>query len=76
MTRTLLASYCASLEVAHSILQEFNFRWNVRMATKNRGLPEELGEFASHYDIEAIDSARDSILESKRSTFFELGGGN
>ncbi|CAN0492413.1 unnamed protein product, partial [Laminaria digitata] len=41
--RRLLSSYCASPALAHSILLEFNYRWNVRMAVKNRGLPKELG---------------------------------
>ncbi|CAB1105835.1 unnamed protein product [Ectocarpus sp. CCAP 1310/34] len=52
--RRLLSSYCASPALAHSVLLEFNFRWNVRMAVKNRGLPREVGEFFDQYEIEII----------------------
>ncbi|CAN0547088.1 unnamed protein product, partial [Laminaria digitata] len=52
--RRLLSSYCASPALAHSILLEFNYRWNIRMAVKNRGLPKELGGFNDQFEIEII----------------------
>ncbi|CBJ28935.1 similar to Werner syndrome protein [Ectocarpus siliculosus] len=33
---------------------EFNYRWNIRMAVKNRGLPREVGEFFDQFEIEII----------------------
>eukprot|EP00752_Nemacystus_decipiens_P018513 g16598.t1 len=56
----LLSSYCASPALAHSVLLEFNFRWNVRMAVKNRGLSREVGEFFDQYEIEKIQ--RDTAI--------------
>lgn len=55
--RTLLACYCASLALAHSVLLEFNFRWNVNMMVKNRGLPASLGGHYNQYLIELIQRA-------------------
>ncbi|CAN0310195.1 unnamed protein product, partial [Laminaria digitata] len=52
--RRLLSSYCASPALAHSILLEFNYRWNIRMAVKNRSLPKELGGFNDQFEIEII----------------------
>ncbi|CAN0552487.1 unnamed protein product, partial [Laminaria digitata] len=52
--RRLLSSYCASPPLAHSILLEFNFRWNVRMAVKNRGLRKEVGGFYDQFEIDII----------------------
>ncbi|CAN0338349.1 unnamed protein product [Laminaria digitata] len=52
--RTLLSSYCASPALAHTILLEFNYRWNIKMAVKNRGLRPSLGGFYDEYDIEII----------------------
>ncbi|CAB1102728.1 unnamed protein product [Ectocarpus sp. CCAP 1310/34] len=52
--RRLLSTYCASPSLAHSVLLEFNYRWNVRMAVKNRGLPREVGEFFDQFEIEII----------------------
>ncbi|CAN0516674.1 unnamed protein product [Laminaria digitata] len=52
--RRLLSSYCASPSLAHSILLEVNYRWNVRMAVKNRGLPKEVGGFYDQFEIEII----------------------
>lgn len=49
--RTLLSSYCASPAVSHTILLEFIYRWNIRMAVKNRGLTLILG-FFDQYDME------------------------
>ncbi|CAM9365309.1 unnamed protein product, partial [Hapterophycus canaliculatus] len=55
--RTLLACYCASPALAHSVLLEFNFRWNVKMMVKNRGLPESLGGHYNQYLVELIQRA-------------------
>ena len=52
--RRLLSSYCASPSLAHSILLEFNYRWNVKMAVKNGGLPSEVGGFYDQFEIEII----------------------
>jgi hypothetical protein len=38
----------------HSILLEFNYRWNIRMAIKNRGLPDEIGGFYQQYKLDQI----------------------
>ncbi|CBJ33586.1 conserved unknown protein [Ectocarpus siliculosus] len=55
--RTLLASYCASPALAQSVLLEFNFRWNLKMMVKNRGLPAELGEHYNQHLVEIIQRA-------------------
>ncbi|CAN0051384.1 unnamed protein product [Ectocarpus sp. 12 AP-2014] len=55
--RTLLASYCASPALAQSVLLEFNFRWNVKMMVKNRGLPAELGKHYNQHLVEIIQRA-------------------
>jgi len=52
--RKLLAMYAGSPRLVHSILLEFNYRWNVRMAIKNRGLPEEIGGFYHQYILDHI----------------------
>ncbi|CAB1103500.1 unnamed protein product [Ectocarpus sp. CCAP 1310/34] len=52
--RTLLASYCASPSLAQSVLLEFNYRWNLRMMIKNRGLPAALGGHYNQYLVESI----------------------
>jgi hypothetical protein len=52
--RRLLAMYCGSPRLVHSILLEFNYRWNVRMAIKNRGLPDEIGGFYQQYLLDQI----------------------
>ncbi|CAN0586532.1 unnamed protein product, partial [Laminaria digitata] len=52
--RRLLSLYCACPALAHSILLEFNYRWNIRMAVKHRGLPKELGGFNDQFEIEII----------------------
>ncbi|CAN0556012.1 unnamed protein product, partial [Laminaria digitata] len=52
--RRLLSSYFASPSLAHSIQLEFNYRWNVRMAVKNRGLRKEVGGFYDQFEIEII----------------------
>ncbi|CAB1113973.1 unnamed protein product [Ectocarpus sp. CCAP 1310/34] len=50
----LLSTYCASPALAHSILLEFNHRWNIKMAVKNRNLPKEIGGCFDQFDIEII----------------------
>ncbi|KAJ3029502.1 UNVERIFIED_CONTAM: UAA transporter [Siphonaria sp. JEL0065] len=53
--RKLLHHYASSPKLLHLLLLEFNFRWNIRMAVKNRGLPDEYGGFYSHYVLEEIN---------------------
>ncbi|CAN0440002.1 unnamed protein product, partial [Laminaria digitata] len=50
-SRRLLSSYCASPSLAHSFLLEFNYRWNFRMAVKNRGLRKEIRGFHDQFEI-------------------------
>jgi hypothetical protein len=45
--RKLLSTFIGSPRLVHSILLEFNYRWNIRMAIKNRGLSEDVGGFLS-----------------------------
>ncbi|CAM9437289.1 unnamed protein product, partial [Hapterophycus canaliculatus] len=52
--RTLPACYRASPKLAHSVLLEFNLRWNVKMMVKNRGFPESLGGHYNQYLVEII----------------------
>jgi len=54
--RQLLGMYCASPRLIHEILMEFNYRWNIRMAVKNRGLSKTVGEFYHQYILEDINN--------------------
>ncbi|CAM9521372.1 unnamed protein product, partial [Ectocarpus sp. 4 AP-2014] len=40
---------CAFPAPAHSMLLEFNLRWNLRMMVKKRGLPAALGGHCNKY---------------------------
>ncbi|CAM9864086.1 unnamed protein product, partial [Ectocarpus fasciculatus] len=50
----LLASCCASPAPAHSVLLEFNLRWNLRMMVKDRGLPAALTGHCNEYLVELV----------------------
>ncbi|CAN0493611.1 unnamed protein product, partial [Laminaria digitata] len=52
--RTLFANFCASPWVAHSVLMEFNHRWNINMAVANRGMTADIGGFSHQYMIDLI----------------------
>ncbi|CAM9376638.1 unnamed protein product [Sphacelaria rigidula] len=52
--RRLLLPYCASPSLAHSMLLEFNHRWNIKMAVKNRDLRKDIGGCFDQFDIEII----------------------
>jgi hypothetical protein len=53
--RKVLHQYASSPKLLHLLLLEFNFRWNVRMAVKNRGLNLECGSFYSQFVLEEIN---------------------
>ncbi|CAB1108661.1 unnamed protein product [Ectocarpus sp. CCAP 1310/34] len=52
--RTLFANFCASPWVCHSVLMEFNYRWNISRAVDNRGMVAEIGGFSHQYLIDQI----------------------
>ncbi|CAM9517338.1 unnamed protein product [Ectocarpus fasciculatus] len=51
------ATCASSAALAHSVLLEFNLRWNLRMMVKNRGLPAALGGHYNEYLMELIQRA-------------------
>ncbi|CAM9286448.1 unnamed protein product [Ectocarpus sp. 12 AP-2014] len=53
---TLLARYCASWALTHSVFLEFNLPWHLRMMVKNRGSPVALGGHGIEYHG-GLDSA-------------------
>jgi len=53
--RHLLSCYCASPRLLHEILMEFNYRWNLRMGIKNRGLSTQVGLFYHQYLLEEVN---------------------
>ncbi|CAN0211223.1 unnamed protein product, partial [Laminaria digitata] len=52
--RTLFANFCASPWVAHSVLMEFNHRWNISRAVANRGMAANIGGFSHQYMLDQI----------------------
>lgn len=54
--RELLSRNCGSPKLVHQELMEFNYRWNVKMAIKNRGLSEIVGGFFHQYLLEEINT--------------------
>ena len=50
----LLVAWCISPRLAHLLLLEHNFRWNLRQAIKNRGLDPTVGGFYDQPVLEAI----------------------
>ncbi|CAM9149525.1 unnamed protein product [Sphacelaria rigidula] len=60
--RRLLLPYCASPSLAHSMLLEFNHRWNIKMAVKNRDLRKDIGGCFDQFDIE--------IFQRETSTWY------
>lgn len=55
--KILLAYFCASPEVCHTVLMEFNHRWNISRAVENRGMAAEIGGFNHQYMIDHIQRA-------------------
>eukprot|EP00903_Cladosiphon_okamuranus_P017827 g16406.t1 len=52
--RILFQFFCASPWMAHSVLMEFNYRWNIRMAVENRMMAPEVGAFSHQYMVDHI----------------------
>eukprot|EP00611_Tribonema_gayanum_P010242 TRINITY_DN201_c0_g1_i1.p1 TRINITY_DN201_c0_g1~~TRINITY_DN201_c0_g1_i1.p1 ORF type:complete len:615 (-),score=71.10 TRINITY_DN201_c0_g1_i1:36-1880(-) len=52
--RRLLSSYGLSPQLAHSILLAYNYRHNLRMAIKHRGLSPEFGGLYSQHILEDL----------------------
>ncbi|CAM9749860.1 unnamed protein product [Pylaiella littoralis] len=50
----LLVAWCLSPRLAHLLLLEHNYRWNLRQSINNRGLSEAVGEFYDQPMLEAI----------------------
>lgn len=50
----LLAAWCISPKLAHLLLTEHNYRWNLRQAVKNRGLDLSVGGFYNQAVLEAV----------------------
>ena len=50
----LLVAWCISPRLAHLLLLEHNFRWNLRQAIENRGLYPTVGGFYDQPVFEAI----------------------
>ncbi|CAN0157123.1 unnamed protein product [Scytosiphon promiscuus] len=50
----LLVAWCLSPKLAHLLLLEHNYRWNLRQSIKNRGLSETVGGFYDQTILEAI----------------------
>lgn len=50
----LLVAWCISPRLAHLLLLEYNYRWNLRQSMKNRGLDEAVGGFYDQPMLEAI----------------------
>ncbi len=62
--RKLLGNFAASPQLLHSVLMEFNYRWNVNRMTSNRGLPESIGCFYHQELIERIQTLTSPFLNS------------
>lgn len=52
--RDILSRTFASPKLLHLLLLEFNFRHNIRMAIKHRGLPVEFGGHYHQYHLDSI----------------------
>ena len=52
--RNLLGCFCAAPWLCHSVLVEFNNRWNISRAVENRGMDPEIGGFNHLYMIDEI----------------------
>lgn len=50
--RVLLHRHIGSPSLAHLLLLEFNYRWNIKMALKHRGLSREVGSFYLQHLLE------------------------
>ncbi|CAM9356026.1 unnamed protein product [Ectocarpus sp. 12 AP-2014] len=50
----LLVAWCIAPRLAHVLLLEYNYRWNIRQSMKNRGLDEAVGGFYDQPILEAI----------------------
>ncbi|CAM9925326.1 unnamed protein product, partial [Hapterophycus canaliculatus] len=50
----LLVAWCLSPRLAHLLLLEHNYRWNLRQSIKNRGLTAGVGGFYDQPMLEAI----------------------
>ncbi|CAN0004911.1 unnamed protein product, partial [Scytosiphon promiscuus] len=50
----LLVAWCLSPRLAHLLLLEHNYRWNLRQSIKNRGVSEVVGGFYDQPMLEAI----------------------
>lgn len=59
--RKILQKDTASPQLAHLALMEFNFRWNVSMAIKHGGLPEDCGGFYDLADVEVLNLLSNGI---------------
>eukprot|EP00904_Undaria_pinnatifida_P008491 jgi/Undpi1/4772/HiC_scaffold_18.g08125.m1 len=49
-----LAAWCISPLLAHLLLLEYNYRWNLRQAVNNRGLDSSVGGFYDQPVLEAV----------------------
>lgn len=49
-----LIDWCLSPKLAHLLLLEHNYRWNLRQSISNRGLSESVGGFFDQPMLEAI----------------------
>ena len=50
----LIVAWCIPPRLAHLLLLEHNYRWNLRQAVKNRGLDASVGGFYEQPVLEAI----------------------
>jgi len=50
----LLVAWCISPKLAHLLLLEHNYRWNLREAVRNRGLDSSVGGFYDQRVLEAV----------------------
>lgn len=60
--KTILSGNTSSPEIGHAILVVHNYRHNIRMAVKHRGLPKQFGGFYNHYDIEALQEVTTELF--------------
>lgn len=70
----VLVSWCLSPELAHLILVNFIFRWNLKQAIKNRGLDTIVGGFYDQPVLEAVQVASQYVFcpVSTYSVFLSL----
>lgn len=59
----LLVAWCVSPKLAHTLLLEYNYRWNLRQAIKNRGLDPSVGGFYDQPLLEAIQVCLSDFLQ-------------